>query len=258
MLNTDRYWNFESLIKQSKAIEGKWVESLASREIPPYDAQKQKSFFGLLIEECLGIAPNTRAEPDISDLGIEIKVSGFKQLSGEGGLNAKERLVFGLIDYLDVAKSERLVDLKIWNKIKRQLIFIYEYKKSMNVRFVHSFLWEPSGQEVAILEADYAILRTAVIEGEHLSGKGFSALDNFPKHPGKHYSKYRSAGRQGLVPPSSEVSQHPVLHDAEKRGLGIKNRFFTKVVAEQIGAPMLKSGSSVWIDRRDFFRHLPE
>ena len=52
--------------------------------------------------------------------------------------------------------------------------------------------------------------------------------------------------------PSFEVSKHPKLKDAEKRGLGLKNKFLTKIVARLIGADFITDGASYYIAANEF------
>lgn len=253
-MNRDtEYKSVEELLAYAKNLEGKRTSDICRYELPKYNAQKQKAFFGHQVEEYLGIEMNVRSEPDVANLGVELKVTGFKT-NKNGGLNAKERLVFGLIDYLDIARCEDIEQLKIWSKINRILLVVYVYEKSMDVEYARVELWEPTEDEHAELQAEYKKLRNCVLAGEHISGGGYLALDNFPKHPGQHYSKYRMGGRVGSVPPSSEISKHPLLNDAEKRGLGLKNKFLTKIVARLIGAEMQVKGASCSISKADFIK----
>jgi len=247
------YKNIDELLAHAKNLEGRRTSEICKFELPAYDAQKQKAFFGHQVEEYLGIEMNTRAEPDVANLGVELKVTGFKSTKRGAGFNAKERLVFGLIDYCDIAKCEHITQLKIWYKIKRILLVVYSYERTMDVEYARVVLWEPTEEDIKELQTDYGRLRECVLSGEHTSGKGFSALDNFPKHPGKHYSKYRKGNRVGEIPPSSEVSKHPKLKDAEKRVLGLKNKFLNKIVARLIGADLITDGASYYISANKFF-----
>jgi DNA mismatch repair protein MutH len=247
------YKNVDELLGHAKNLEGRRTSDICEFELPAYDAQKQKAFFGHQVEKYLGIEMNTRSEPDVANLGVELKVTGFKSTKQGAGFNAKERLVFGLIDYYDIAKCEHLAQLKIWHKIKRILLVVYLYEKTMDVEYTRVVLWEPTEEDIKEMQEDYKELRECVLAGEHISGKGFTALDNFPKHPGKYYSKYRKGGRVGEIPPSSEISKHPKLMDAEKRGVGLKNKFLTKIVARLIGADLITDGASYYISTNKFF-----
>ena len=245
------YHDIEDLLSKAKELEGMRTSDIYEGELPPYNAQKLKSFFGLQVESHLGIDPNTFAGPDVANLGVEIKATGFRQ-NKNGGFSAKERLVLGLIDYHDVVMHEHITQLKTWKKMERVLLVVYVYEKTMDLRYERVVLWEPTAEDVSELQAEYERMRKCILSGNHLSGKGFKALDNFPKHPGQFYSRYRKNGRVGPIPPSSEVSKHPLLKGAEKRGLGLKNKFLTKIVARLIGAKVQVKGASHYISQEDF------
>ena len=242
--------NMEDYLAKAKTMRGKRVSELGlDLVIPEYNPQEAKGFFGLVTEQYFGIAQNSSSNPDLGE--IELKASGFnlKGQLGEGVFNAKERLVFGMIDYQEIARKERLIDLGIWKKFRKVLIVIYHYERQMDVRFIHSFLWEPDSTEIRILQEDYSKMRQEVLSGEHLGGKGYRALDNFPKHAGQYYSAYRKGGRQNLTPGVlGECSSHPRLKDAERRGLGLKNRFFTEITAKSLGVDIVSHGAAKGID----------
>ena len=87
-----------------------------------------KGGIGQTVEEnVFDYAINSDSEPDIPNLGIDIKTAGvIKNKSGE--YRAKERLVLNIINYM-TENLESFEDSHFWHKNKELLIMFYEYLK---------------------------------------------------------------------------------------------------------------------------------
>ena len=59
-----------------------------------------KGAIGTVIEESwFGYPPNPDAEPDLPEVGVELKVTPY--IRGKNGIRAKERLVCNIINYME-------------------------------------------------------------------------------------------------------------------------------------------------------------
>ena len=95
-----RYKTKEELLKKSKeAIKIPFGEIDTTGRLC---VAKNKGNIGQMFEECwFGIKVNSRAEADFKELGVELKVTPYKQ-NKNGTLVAKERLILTMIDYFSV------------------------------------------------------------------------------------------------------------------------------------------------------------
>ena len=74
-------------------------------EIDKYNGRR-KGHFGDLVEEYLfGIENNSDAAPDFQKVGIELKTTPLKRHNKKKYV-AKERLVFSMINYIDIVHEE--------------------------------------------------------------------------------------------------------------------------------------------------------
>lgn len=101
------------------------------RQIKSYD-NKRKGHFGDLVEQYLfGIENNSDAAPDFSYAGIELKTTPLKT-HVKNKFVAKERLVFSMINYLDVV-SEVWESSSFLKKNKLLLLMFYLYTKDIDL-----------------------------------------------------------------------------------------------------------------------------
>ena len=88
-----------------------------------------KGAVGTVIEESwYGYSPNSEAEPDFPEAGVELKVTPY--LHGKKGIRAKERLVCNIINYME--EYDKTFDTSsFWHKCHTLLLMSYEYRKGI-------------------------------------------------------------------------------------------------------------------------------
>lgn len=126
-----------------------------------------KTGVGHLVEWFLGKPPNSSDEPDIPELGIEVKTIPL-ELRGKGikSLGPKEPTSLTMIDFARVAEQE-------WNqayvrkKLQRILWvpYVHDYDDKRLHSFREPFLWTPPEGDLPQYEEDYGIVRTTIREG---------------------------------------------------------------------------------------------
>ncbi|MFE4130584.1 Sau3AI family type II restriction endonuclease [Peribacillus sp. YIM B13482] len=90
---------------------------------------KSKGGLGQVIEESFfGYKINSDARPDFEELGIELKVTPFKQNKNKS-ISAKERLVLNIINYMDEVNTT-FETSSFWKKNKKILLMFYEWLPS--------------------------------------------------------------------------------------------------------------------------------
>ena len=92
------------------------------------DIRKNKGSFGGAVEvHYFMLDPNIKSEADFKEAGLELKTTPLKR-NKDGRLSAKERLVLGMIDYLNVV-NETFETSHLMKKVEDILLI--------------SYLWEP-------------------------------------------------------------------------------------------------------------------
>jgi len=111
------------------------AETSIGKKIGTYDYRKRlvpgkgKGKIGLVLEEGLfGHFADKMQKPDFENLGIELKVTGYRWTHKNTRVSAKERLVITMIDYLkDPLKLFR--ESNVYHKIAQMLLLLYEYEE---------------------------------------------------------------------------------------------------------------------------------
>ena len=93
----------DSIIDFAKLLKNQTLRQACSDEIEKH-GYKGKGNFGQILEKFyFGYEPNSDAEPDFLEAGLELKSTPLKTLKN-GEFRSKERLVLNIINYLEVQK----------------------------------------------------------------------------------------------------------------------------------------------------------
>ena len=117
------YVTKELVLKRALEIKG----------IPMRDVDKTarlstgKGAIGTVIEESwFGYKPDSEAEPDFPEAGVELKVTPY--VRGRDGIRAKERLVCNIINYMEEC-DKTFNTSAFWHKCQCILLMSYEHLK---------------------------------------------------------------------------------------------------------------------------------
>lgn len=127
-----------------------------------------KGGIGQLIEESwFGLKVNSRPEPDVKNLGIDIKVTPFKK-NAKGKKTAKERLVLNIINYMTEVKFE-FDESHFWYKNQKILLLYYEYLKDIrtkDLKILAVHLLEYPEKDLIIIKQDWQKIIKKIKEGK--------------------------------------------------------------------------------------------
>jgi len=155
--------------------------SQITTEICEY-GKRRKGHFGDLVEEYLfGIQNNSEAAPDFPKAGIELKTTPLKEHK-KNGYAAKERLVFSMINYMDIIKEEWDTS-SFLKKNKLLLLMFYLHEQDVDLthykfKFVHllDLLSDISAADIKQIKQDWQTIVDKVKDGEaHLLSEGDTA-----------------------------------------------------------------------------------
>ena len=114
-----------SIVSYAKKLKGYTLREKCGKEIEDH-GYKGKGNFGQLVEKFyFGYEPNSKAEADFVEVGMELKTSPLKILKNKE-IRSKERLVLNIINYLEVYQEE-FENSSFWKKNAHLLLVFYFY-----------------------------------------------------------------------------------------------------------------------------------
>lgn len=165
-VNVMQFLNEEQLLYKAQQAKGKTF-----KEIDKYNRLSKKGATGALgniIEESFfGYEVNSKAEADFSNLGIELKVTPFKQNKNKT-LSAKERLVLNIINYMEEVHND-FWSSSFWKKNEKLLLMFYEWKPEIergDYRIIETVLFTFPKADLEIIKKDWEFIVNKIKAGE--------------------------------------------------------------------------------------------
>lgn len=204
----------DSIIEFAKKLKNQTLRQACGKEIEKH-GYKGKGNFGQILEKYyFGYEPNSEAEPDFKEAGIELKSSPLKKLKN-GEFRSKERLVLNIINYLEVHKEE-FENSSFWKKNSHLLLVFYLHDKDSDsldylIKLVGS--WQYSDEDLKIIKHDWETINQKIKDGKahelsegdtfYLGActKGSTALKSYREQPfNEEKAKQRAYSlKQGYV-----------------------------------------------------------
>lgn len=157
----------DSIIEFAKKLKDKTLHQICGQEIEQH-GYKGKGNFGQILEKFyFGYEPNSDAEADFLEAGLELKSSPLKILQN-GEYRSKERLVLNIINYLEVHK-ESFEDSSFWKKNAHLLLVFYLWEKDIKafdylIKLVDD--WQYSNEDLKIIKHDWEIINQKIKNGK--------------------------------------------------------------------------------------------
>ena len=185
-----------SIINFAKQLKTQTLRQACGSEIEKH-GYKGKGNFGQILEKFyFGYEPNSNAEPDFKEAGIELKSSPLKTLKN-GEIRSKERLVLNIINYLKV-HNEVFETSTFWKKNAHLLLVFYLHNKDLDlldylIKLVGD--WEYPNEDLVIIKQDWDFINQKIKDGKahelsegdtfYLGActKGSTALKSFRNQP---------------------------------------------------------------------------
>jgi len=204
----------DSIIEFAKQLKNQTLRQACGSEIEKH-GYKGKGNFGQILEKFyFGYEPNSDAEPDFKEAGIELKSSPLKTLKN-GDFRSKERLVLNIINYLKVHKEE-FETSSFWKKNAHLLLVFYLHDRDLDlldyiIKLVDG--WQYPNEDLKIIKQDWEFINQKIKDGKahelsegdtfYLGActKGSTALKSFRDQPfNKEQAKQRAYSlKQGYV-----------------------------------------------------------
>jgi len=209
----------ESIIDYAKNLKGKSLRDVCGKEIEKH-GYKGKGNFGQILEKFyFGYEPNSDAEPDFIEAGLELKSTPLKTLKN-GEFRSKERLVLNIINYLEVHKE----DFESSSFIKKNahlLLVFYLHDKELNlldyvIKLVDG--WEYPSEDLKIIKQDWELINRKIKDGKaHELSEG----DTF----------YLGACTKGSTAAKSLRKQPFNTEKAKQRAYSLKQGYVNHIIA---------------------------
>lgn len=153
-----------SIFEYSKGLLGHSLRDFAEEG---YEVRKGKGGLGEMVEEIyFGYDKNSNPEADFAMAGIELKCTPLKKGKKEE-LLIKERLVCGMIDYVEEA-SKDFEHSHFYEKCRLMLLLFYLHIAeigSLDLKFIFSVLWKFPEKDLLIIKNDYEIIHNKIVQG---------------------------------------------------------------------------------------------
>lgn len=156
------YKTKEAVLRRAQELKG----------IPLHDIDKTgrlstgKGSIGTTIEEnWFGYLPNSEAEPDFPEAGVELKVTPY--LKGKNGIRAKERLVCNIINYME-EYDRTFHTSSFWHKCNTMLLMSYEHLPDIpkgDFKIDEAVLFSFPEEDLIIIERDWETIMGKVRSG---------------------------------------------------------------------------------------------
>lgn len=186
----------DSIIEFAKKLKNHTLREACTEEIVKHN-YKGKGNFGQVLEKFyFGYEPNSDADPDFKEAGIELKSSPLKALKN-GEFRSKERLVLNIINYIEVHK-EKFETSSFWKKNAHLLLVFYLHDKRIDlldylIKLVDD--WKFPKKDLKVIKQDWETINQKIKDGKahelsegdtfYLGActKGSKALKSFREQP---------------------------------------------------------------------------
>ena len=169
-MNNERNFDINSpnsIIDFAKQLKNQTLRQACGVEIEKH-GYKGKGNFGQILEKFyFGYEPNSDAEPDFKEAGIELKSSPLKTLKN-GEYRSKERLVLNIINYLEVHKEE-FETSSFWKKNAHLLLVFYLHDRNLDlldylIKLVDG--WQYPNEDLKIIKQDWEFINQKIKDGK--------------------------------------------------------------------------------------------
>ena len=156
-----------SIVSYAKNLKNKTLRQACGAEIEKH-GYRGKGNFGQLVEKFyFGYEPNSKAEADFVEVGMELKCTPLKTLNN-GDYRSKERLVLNIINYLEVHK-ENFEESSFWKKNAHLLLIFYLHNKEKDlldhlIKLIED--WKYPNQDLIIIKKDWELINEKIKEGK--------------------------------------------------------------------------------------------
>lgn len=156
-----------SVIEYAKKLKGKSLRQVCDSKILEHSYSGKGNFGQVLEKFYFGYEPNSNAEADFAQIGMELKSSPLKQLKNDE-FRSKERLVLNIINYLNVV-NQNFENSDFFKKNASILLIFYLHNAGFDIldyliKLVDE--WSFPSTDLEIIKKDWQTINKKIAEGK--------------------------------------------------------------------------------------------
>jgi DNA mismatch repair protein MutH len=156
-----------SIIEYAKKLKGKSLRQVCGPKILEHSYLGKGNFGQVLEKFYFGYEPNSTAEADFAQIGMELKSSPLKQLKNDE-FRSKERLVLNIINYVNVVNQE-FENSDFIKKNASILLIFYLHQAGFDIldyliKLVDE--WSFPSTDLEIIKKDWELITKKIADGK--------------------------------------------------------------------------------------------
>lgn len=155
-----------SIYQYAKRLEGRTLRDFIDTSDDSVYIGKGR--FGQCLEKYyFGYDPNSNAEADFAQAGVELKACPLKEASKKG-TSVKERLVLNIINY-EEEETSTFLESSFWKKNNSLLLIFYHYdadKNPLDLYVEKVVLWRYPSNDMPIIRDDWEVIAGKIRDGK--------------------------------------------------------------------------------------------
>jgi DNA mismatch repair protein MutH len=157
----------KSVLDYAKQLKGKTLREVCSSDILKHKYSGKGNFGQVLEKFYFGYEPNSNAEADFFEAGMELKSTPLKRLKN-GEYRSKERLVLNIINYLEVV-NQQFETSDFWKKNATLLLIFYLHQANYDlldyvIKLVDA--WNYPTTDLEIIKKDWRLIKQKIEDGK--------------------------------------------------------------------------------------------
>lgn len=156
-----------SVIEYAKKLKGKSLRQVCDPKVLEHSYSGKGNFGQVLEKFYFGYEPNSLAEADFAQIGMELKSSPLKQLKNDE-FRSKERLVLNIINYVNVV-NQNFENSDFFKKNTSILLIFYLHNAGFDIldyliKLVDE--WNFSSTDLEIIKKDWELITQKIADGK--------------------------------------------------------------------------------------------
>jgi DNA mismatch repair protein MutH len=156
-----------SVIEYAKKLKGKSLRQVCDSKVLEHSYSGKGNFGQVLEKFYFGYEPNSLAEADFAQIGMELKSSPLKQLKNDE-FRSKERLVLNIINYVNVV-NQNFENSDFFKKNASILLIFYLHQAGFDIldyliKLVDE--WSFPSTDLEIIKKDWELITNKIADGK--------------------------------------------------------------------------------------------
>lgn len=156
-----------SILEYAKRLKGNSLRQVCDSEVLKHSYSGKGNFGQVLEKFYFGYEPNSNAEADFAQIGMELKSSPLKKLQNDE-YRSKERLVLNIINYVNVV-NQNFETSDFFKKNASILLVFYLHNADYDIldyliKLVDE--WSFSSTDLEIIKKDWELINKKIIDGK--------------------------------------------------------------------------------------------